>query len=100
MDGDGLKSPPELEINDQGTLVVWTTTAGTLSFDTDGMKQDTGSRIIPLPDELMKMPIKHFVTTAFGGHPEARAGGLIKDRSDGRVLSGFMAWLRSLLRKR
>lgn len=56
-------------------LVVWATTPGTLTIAIDGVVQDTGSRTIVLPAELLDIPVRNFVDIVFGGHPATRPGG-------------------------
>ncbi|GGB22549.1 hypothetical protein GCM10011380_10190 [Sphingomonas metalli] len=64
----------ELEIVED-RLVVWAMAPGMLFASIDGVRQDTGSRTIALPAEMLGLPVKSFVPLAFNGHPEARAVG-------------------------
>ena len=68
---------PELEVNAEGTLVVWASTPGRMVFTVNDVVQDTGSRMIVLPANLLAMPVKRFVHIAFGKSPEARPAGVL-----------------------
>lgn len=66
----------DLELNAEGTLVVWAAVPGRMIFTIDGIVQDTGSREIALPAGLLAVPVKQFVNIAFDQHPQARPGGV------------------------
>ncbi len=67
-------SVADLEILDD-RLVIWATSPGTLIVTIDGFVQDTGSRKIDLPPELVEVPVRTFVNIAFRHHPGARITG-------------------------
>jgi len=56
-------------------LVVWAMAPGTLVVSINGVEQDTGSRTIALPAEMLSLPVKRFVSLAFENQPRARPAG-------------------------
>lgn len=85
----------ELEFVDD-RLVVWAMTPGPLVASIDGVEQDTGSRTIALPAEMLSLPVKSFVKLVFEGQPGARPAGAPSPQRLPGLWLRLMRWTKAL----
>lgn len=84
----------ELEVVDD-RLVVWAIAPGTLVVSINGVEQDTGSRTIALPAEMLSLPVKSFVNLVFGGQPGARPAGAPSHQGLPGLWFRLMRWTKA-----
>ncbi len=72
-------------------LVVWSNSPGTIEVSVDGVHQQSGSAIIPIPDGLTKK----MLNIVFAGQPAARlAGRLFEEAAPESWWRGARHYLR------